>query len=92
MRGIARTFGVARQTLAGWLKEEGDKHSDLEATLSDVSTKQDVLEYDELQHFVKKKPKAVALDRPKPKDEENYCFLHWRPQHGKLQEALAADS
>jgi transposase-like protein len=24
MRGIARTFGVARQTLAGWLKEDGE--------------------------------------------------------------------
>jgi transposase-like protein len=63
MRGIARTFGVARQTLAGWLKEEAQKHPDLEATLSEVPTGQDVLEYDELQHFVKKKSKTLALDR-----------------------------
>ncbi len=63
MRGIARTFGVARQTLADWLKEEGDKHPDLESTLGDVPNEQDVLEYDELQHFVQKKPKTLALDR-----------------------------
>jgi hypothetical protein len=44
MRGIARTFGVARQTLAGWLKEEAQKHPDLEATLWDVPSGQDVLE------------------------------------------------
>ena len=62
MRGIARSFGVARQTLAGWLKEEAEKHPDLEATLSDVPTGQDVLEYDELQHFVQKKSKTMALD------------------------------
>ncbi len=68
MRGVARTFGVARQTLSGWLKEEGEKHPDLEPTLRDVPIEQDVLEYDELQHFVKKKPKAVALDRNQPKD------------------------
>jgi transposase-like protein len=28
MSGIARTFGAARQTLADWLLEEGDKHQD----------------------------------------------------------------
>jgi transposase-like protein len=64
MRGIARTFGVARQTLAGWFKEESNKHPDLESTLSDVPPEQeDVLEYDEWQHLVKRKSKAVALDR-----------------------------
>jgi transposase-like protein len=68
MRGIARVFGVARQTLAGWLKEESDKHPDLESTLWDVPAGKDVLEYDELQHFVKKKSKTVALDGDKPQD------------------------
>ncbi len=63
MRGIARSFGVARQTLAGWLKEEAEKHPDLEATLSDVPTGQDVLEYDELQHFVQKKVKNDGYGR-----------------------------
>jgi hypothetical protein len=42
-----------------------------------VPTEQDVLEYDELQHFVKKKPKAVALDGNQPQNQENYCFLRW---------------
>jgi transposase-like protein len=44
MRGIARTFGVARQTLAGWLQEQGNKHPDLEPTLSDAAAQEDVLE------------------------------------------------
>jgi hypothetical protein len=35
----------------------------LEATLSDVPTQQDVLEYDELQHFVKKKVKNGGSGR-----------------------------
>ncbi len=60
MRGIARTFGVARQTLAGWLKEQGNKHPDLEPTLSDVTAQEDVVEYDELQHFVQKKAKSAG--------------------------------
>ncbi len=73
MRGIARTFSLARQTLAGWLKEgwlkeEGDKHPDLESTLSNVPTEQEVLEYDELQHFVKKKREKVVLDRNQPEN------------------------
>jgi transposase-like protein len=62
MRGVARTFGVARQTLAGWLKEQGNKHPDLEPTLSDIAAEQDVHEYDEVQHLCKKSPKALALD------------------------------
>jgi transposase-like protein len=60
MRGIARTFGVARQTLSGWLQEQGNKHPDLEPTLSDVTAQEDVLEYDELQHFVQKKAKSAG--------------------------------
>jgi transposase-like protein len=58
--GIARTFGVARQTLSGWLKEQGNKHPDLDSTLGDVSAEQDGLEYDELQHFVQKKAKSAG--------------------------------
>ena len=62
MRGIERVFGVARQTVSSWLRQQAQKQPNLEATLADVAGEQDVLEYDELQHFVKKKPKAVALD------------------------------
>ncbi len=67
MRGIERVFGVARQTVSAWLRQQGEKHPDLEATLGDVPTEQDVLEYDELQHFVKK-PKALALDGNQPEN------------------------
>lgn len=63
MRGIERIFGVARQTISNWLRQVAEKHPDLEATLSDVPTEQDVLEYDELQHFVKKKAKSGGSGR-----------------------------
>ena len=63
LRGISRIFGVSRPTLTKWLKAEGDKHPDLEATLTAVPTEQDVLEYDELQHFVKKKARSAGSGR-----------------------------
>ncbi len=44
MRGIERVFGVARQTVSVWLKEQGEKHPDLEPALSDVPIGQDVPE------------------------------------------------
>ena len=50
MRGIERTFGVARQTLAKWLKEKADslpKRPPLKG-----SEAEDVLELDELWSFV----------------------------------------
>ena len=73
LRGIEGVFGVARQTVSTWLKQQGEKHPDWtpnqalvwgpEATLRDVPTEQDVLEYDELQHFVQKKAKSAGSGR-----------------------------
>jgi hypothetical protein len=64
LRGIERVFGVARQTVSAWLKQQAQKHPALEATLRDVPTEQDVLEYDELQHyFVQKKAKSDGFGR-----------------------------
>jgi len=57
MRGIARIFHISRNTLRDWLVQEGEKNLDLSETLQDVPTSGDILEYDELQHFVKKKAK-----------------------------------
>ncbi len=54
MRGIQRIFGVARQTLARWLKQKGAELPDLEATLAQAQV-DDVLELDELWSFVFKK-------------------------------------
>ena len=48
--GIEGVFGVARQTVSSWLKQQSQKHPDLESTLQDVPSEQDVLEYEELQH------------------------------------------
>lgn len=54
MRGIKRIFGIARQTLARWLKEEAAKLPDLAETLASPQ-EDDVLELDELWSFVLKK-------------------------------------
>jgi hypothetical protein len=77
MGGISGTSGVSRPTLAVWLKQEGEKHPDLTQSLLDVPARQDVLEYDELQHFVKKKSKAVAVDGYQPQNQKNTSFLRW---------------
>ena len=53
LRGLERTFGVARQTVAKWLKEKAESLPDMpplaEAELGDV------LELDELWSFVESK-------------------------------------
>lgn len=54
MRGIKRIFGIARQTLARWLKTVAQALPDLEATLAPAQPN-DVLELDELWSFVLKK-------------------------------------
>ena len=54
MRGIERIFGIARQTLARWLKEKAANLPDLSDTLEPPQA-DDVLELDELWSFVLKK-------------------------------------
>ena len=54
MRGIQRIFGVARQTLARWLKEKATTLPELSDTLEPPQV-DDVLELDELWSFVLKK-------------------------------------
>lgn len=53
MRGIQRTFGVARQTLAKWLKEKADSLPEIPPLKE--SEPEDVLELDELWSFVQSK-------------------------------------
>jgi insertion element IS1 protein InsB len=66
MHGIKRIFGVARQTLARWLKTIAEALPDLGATLSSPQPN-DVLELDELWSFVLKKSNKcwvwIALGR-----------------------------
>ena len=62
MRGIARVFHISRNTLRAWLMAAGQEQSTIEETLHDVPTTGDILEYDELQHFVKKNTKKVVMD------------------------------
>lgn len=54
MRGIRRTFGVARKTLARWLKQKAKTLPDLTDTLAPARA-DDVLELDELWSFVSSK-------------------------------------
>jgi len=54
MRGVARIFRIARQTLARWLKDRAAKLPDLAETL-EAARPNDVLELDELWSFVLKK-------------------------------------
>ena len=54
LRGLARIFGVARQTVLRWLKERVQHLPDLKDTLAPPRT-DDVLELDELWSFVLKK-------------------------------------
>ncbi|MBK8442187.1 MAG: hypothetical protein IPL35_01715 [Sphingobacteriales bacterium] len=50
-------FHISRNTLRAWLMAAGQEQRTIEETLHDVPTTGDILEYDELQHFVKKKHK-----------------------------------
>ena len=54
MRGTERIFGVARQTLARWIRDKAKQLPDLADTLDTVQV-DDVLELDELWSFVLKK-------------------------------------
>ena len=54
MRGIRRTLGVARQTLARWLKQKAQALPGVAETL-DPARADDVLELDELGSFVSSK-------------------------------------
>ena len=54
LRGVARTFGVSRQTVSTWLKQKADSLPPLEHTLVE-SEPDDVLELDELWSFVGQK-------------------------------------
>ena len=62
MRGVARIFGIARQTLARWLIEEAGKLPDLVKTLFPACS-DDVLELDELWSFVFKKSNKCISQR-----------------------------
>ena len=54
MRGVTRIFGVARSTLARWLREKGAQLPELAETLAEAQPG-DVLELDELWSFVYQK-------------------------------------
>jgi IS1 family transposase/transposase-like protein len=54
MRGLRRTFGVARKTLARWLKQKAKTLPEVAETL-DPARAEDVLELDELWSFVSSK-------------------------------------
>ncbi len=59
LRGIERTFGVARQTVAKWLKEKADSLPEMPSL--DEAQPDDVLELDELWSFVETKKTNVGF-------------------------------
>jgi transposase-like protein len=59
LRGIERTFGVARQTVAKWLKEKADSLPEMPPL--EESQPDDVLELDELWSFVGSKKTNAGL-------------------------------
>jgi insertion element IS1 protein InsB len=60
LRGVARIFAMARQTIAGWLKAHVQNLPDVKETLL-PATPDDVLELDEIWSFVRKKDQARWL-------------------------------
>jgi transposase-like protein len=60
LRGVARIFAMARQTVARWLKAHVQKLPDVKETLLSA-TPDDVLEVDEIWSFVRKKDHQRCL-------------------------------
>jgi len=60
LRGVARIFAMARQTIAGWLKAHVQNLPEVKETLV-PATPDDVLELDEIWSFVRKKDQARWL-------------------------------
>ena len=75
LRGLERTFGVARQTVAKWLKEKADSLPD---TLPLAKTQpDDVLELDELWSFVESKKQMMDLDSFVSADTASDFLFYW---------------
>src|SRR2546421_896138 len=60
LRGVARIFAMARQTIAGWVKAHVQNLPEVKETLV-PATPDDVLELDEIWSFVRKKDQARWL-------------------------------
>jgi len=60
LRGVARIFAIARPTIARWLKAHVQNSPDVKETLL-PATPDDVLEFDEMGSFVRKKDQARWL-------------------------------
>ena len=62
LRGVARIFAMARQTIAGWLKAHVQNLPEVKETLV-PATPDDVLELDEIWSFVGAKAKNTKLEK-----------------------------
>jgi len=60
LRGLERTFGVARQTVAKWLRAEDEQIPAIPPLAAALP--EDVLEVDELWSFVGSKKQTMGLD------------------------------
>ena len=89
LRGLTRTFGVARQTVSKWLSEEADELPDQPPL--EPSEPDDVLELDEVWSFVGSKKQTLGLDSPVSAHPTDCGLLHRRPERRKLLAAVVSD-
>lgn len=75
LRGVTRTFGVARQTVAKWLKEKAESLPEM--TSVEAAQSDDVLELDELWSFVESKKQTMDLDSLVSSDTPSGFLFHW---------------
>jgi transposase-like protein len=54
-RAVGRLLGMSRSNVVRWIKERADKLPEADPTTAENSTPVDIIELDEMFHFVKKK-------------------------------------
>ena len=84
LRGVARIFAMARQTVARWLKAHVQNLPDGKETLL-PATPDDVLEWDEIWSCVRKKRSpTMVMDGNVPPNAPHRGVRHWRARQSHL--------
>lgn len=84
LRGVARIFAMARQTVARWLKAHVQNLPAVKETLL-PATPDDVLELDaHLEFCAQKRSPTMVMDSDVPQNAPNRGVRHWRPKQCHL--------
>ncbi len=84
LRGVARIFAMAWQTVARWLKAHVQQLPDVKETLL-PATPDDVLELDaHLEFCAQKRSPTMGMDGDVPPNAPNRGVRPWRPKQGHL--------